>query len=110
VTPAAEPKFDPRAILAALERNYVDYVVIGGFARVIRGADEITLGVDITPSFAKDNLARLAQALDELDAGRIDRRELEADRARTFGPPPEPVRSARNMRLEREAQERGIER
>jgi hypothetical protein len=36
--------------------------------------------------------------------------ELEADRARTFGPPPEPVRSARNMRLEREAQERGIER
>jgi hypothetical protein len=65
VTPAAQPEFDPRAILAALERNYVDYVVL---ARVIRGADEITHGVDITPSFARDNLGRLAQALDELDA------------------------------------------
>jgi hypothetical protein len=68
VTPAAQPEFDPRAILAALERNYVDYVVLGGLARVIRGADEITDGVDITPSFAKDNLGRLAQALDELNA------------------------------------------
>jgi hypothetical protein len=51
-------------------------VVIGGLARVIRGADEITREVDITPSFAKDNLARLAPALQELDARRTDRRKL----------------------------------
>lgn len=77
MTPAAKPAFDPRAILAALERNYVDYVVVGGLARVIRGADEITHGVDITPSFGKDNLARLTKALEELDARRTDRRRLE---------------------------------
>jgi hypothetical protein len=77
VTPTSQAEFDPRAILAALERNYVDYVVIGGLARVIRGADEITRGVDITPSFATDNLARLAQALEELDGRRTDRGKLE---------------------------------
>ena len=76
MTAVAQPVFDPRAILAALERKYVDYVVIGGLARVIRGADEVTFGVDVTPSFAKDNLTRLAQALDELDARRTDRRKL----------------------------------
>jgi hypothetical protein len=79
VTPAEQPEFDPRAILAALERNYVDYVVLGGLGRVIRGADEITYGVDIAPSFARDNLARLAQALDQLDARRTDRRKLEVN-------------------------------
>lgn len=60
--------FDPRAILGALERSYVDYVVIGGLARVLRGACEITHGVDICPSFAANNLERLAQAARELEA------------------------------------------
>ncbi|MGI8863806.1 MAG: hypothetical protein ACR2JH_05310 [Solirubrobacteraceae bacterium] len=72
----AEQQFDPRAILAALERNHANYVLIGGFARVIRGADEITHGVDITPSFAPDNLARLAAALTELDSRRHDGQPL----------------------------------
>ena len=79
MTTAPQPEFDPRGILAALERNYVDYVLIGGLARVIRGADEITHDVDITPSFARDNLARLAQALEELDARRTDRGKLVID-------------------------------
>ncbi len=38
-------QFDPYAILAALDRRHVRYVVIGAFARVIRGADEVTEGV-----------------------------------------------------------------
>ncbi|HTX45655.1 MAG TPA: hypothetical protein VMD48_05225, partial [Solirubrobacteraceae bacterium] len=62
------PPFEPRTILGALERNYVDYVVIGGLARVIRGTPETTTGVDICPSFAAANLQRLAQAADELGA------------------------------------------
>jgi hypothetical protein len=66
--PRGRPAFDPRAILAALERNYLDYVVIGGLARVIRGTDETTAGVDICPSFAAANLQRLAQAAAELGA------------------------------------------
>jgi hypothetical protein len=46
----AEPEFDPRGILATLDRHHVLYIVVGGFARVIQGADEVTLGVDIVPS------------------------------------------------------------
>ena len=58
--------FDPYTILGALERNYVDYVVIGGVARVLRGTDEITTGLDVCPSFSPDNLVRLGQAVAEL--------------------------------------------
>jgi hypothetical protein len=64
----SKASFDPRAILVALERNYVDYVVIGALARVIRGSTEATRGVDICPSFAAGNLGRLARAAAELDA------------------------------------------
>jgi len=70
------PEFDPRAILVALERNYVDYVLIGGLAQVLRGADQVTAGVDICPSFASGNLDRLARAADELDAKRVEGRPL----------------------------------
>ena len=38
------PRFDPYAILAALEQERTFYVLIGAFARVIEGSDEITLG------------------------------------------------------------------
>jgi hypothetical protein len=61
-----KPVFDPYTILGALERNYVDYVLIGGLARVLRGTDETTTGLDICPSFNADNLARLEQAVADL--------------------------------------------
>jgi hypothetical protein len=66
------PPFDPYAILAALERQRVIYVVIGAFARVVQGAEEITDGVDIVPSLRGDNLRRLGLALDDLRAERVD--------------------------------------
>jgi hypothetical protein len=69
--------FDPYTVLGALERNYVDYVLIGGLARVIRGADQVTEGVDICPSFAANNLDRLQGAAEALGAKRVDRRPLE---------------------------------
>ncbi len=72
----AREQFDPRAVLVALERNYVDYVVIGGLAQVLRGADLVTTGVDICPSFGSGNLVRLARAVAELDAKRADGRPL----------------------------------
>jgi hypothetical protein len=68
--------FDPRGILAALERNYVAYVLIGGLARVIRGADELTDGTDICPSVRPENLERLGRALGELEARRPGRKTL----------------------------------
>lgn len=75
---ASDP-FDPRALLAALDRNYVSYVLIGGFARVIRGTDEITDGVDICPQMKPNNLERLERALGALAANRADRKRLVVD-------------------------------
>jgi hypothetical protein len=60
--------FDARAILAALERNGVDYVVIGGLAQVLRGVDDVTDGLDICSAFGPENLQRLDRAGAELDA------------------------------------------
>lgn len=59
--------FDPLATLAALERGYVEYVLIGRLAQVLRGADVVTAGVDICPSFSRGNLNRLDRAVRELD-------------------------------------------
>ena len=74
-----EEVFDPRGLLAALDRNYVSYVLIGGLARVIRGTDELTGGVDVCPSLRPENLERLAAALEDLEARRADRRRLSVD-------------------------------
>ena len=76
---ALRPSFDPYALLAALERRRIAYVLIGGFARVIQGTDELTHGLDLTPSLRAENLRRLAIALAELDAERVDRRALALD-------------------------------
>jgi transcriptional regulator with XRE-family HTH domain len=63
---AARPPFDPYAILAALEGQHVSYVVIGAFARIIQGADEVTHSVDVAPSVRGGNLRRLERALEVL--------------------------------------------
>jgi hypothetical protein len=68
---SSEP-FDPRALLGVLDRHRVAFIVIGGLARVIEGADEVTRGVDVTPSTKPENLRRLAAALDELGAAETD--------------------------------------
>jgi hypothetical protein len=57
------------ALLGVLDRRRVAFIVIGGLARVIEGADEVTRGVDITPSLKSENLDRLVEALGELGAG-----------------------------------------
>jgi hypothetical protein len=62
------PPFDPYAILAAFERRRVAYVVIGSFARVIRGAEELPDGLDIVPSLRPQNVQRLEEALADLEA------------------------------------------
>lgn len=72
MSPRSAPPFDPRALLGVLDRHRVAFVVIGGLARVIEGADELTRGVDITPSTKPDNLKRLTEALSELGVGETD--------------------------------------
>ncbi len=76
---AEDDPFDPRGLLAALDRNYVAYILIGGLARVIRGTDELTAGVDICPAAKPENLGRLGRALEELEAKRTDRKRLVLD-------------------------------
>lgn len=70
--PRAQPRFDPYAILTALEQERVAYILIGAFARVIEASDEITLGVDLTPSTRPANLHRLELALAAINARKAD--------------------------------------
>jgi hypothetical protein len=58
--------FDPYELLAALDRERVSYVIIGGFARVVHGSGEVTDGLDVAPSLRDENLRRLQRALGEL--------------------------------------------
>jgi len=74
---AEKPRFDPYELLGALESRRVAYILIGAFARVIQGADEVTEGIDIVPSMRDENINRLAHALDDLGAERIDGKELD---------------------------------
>ena len=70
--PEPAPSFDPRGLLAALDRHRVAYIIVGAFARVVQGADEITRSIDIVPSTREENLRRLDAALAELGARRPD--------------------------------------
>jgi hypothetical protein len=74
-------RFDPYATLEALESRGVSYVLIGGFARVIQGTEELTRGLDLAPSLRGDNLTRLALALGDLDAARADGAPMALDGA-----------------------------
>jgi hypothetical protein len=71
-----EDVFDPIAVLQALDRHRVTYIVIGGLGRVIHGSDELTDGIDIVPSTREENLRRLGLALEDLDARRADGKRL----------------------------------
>jgi hypothetical protein len=61
-------RFDPVAILDTLDRHRVSFVVVGSFARVIHGADEVPDSIDIVPSLRPDAAARLVDAMQSLGA------------------------------------------
>ena len=76
-----QQSFDPKSILTALQAGAVSCVVIGGLARVARGSDEVTTGVDICPALQSANVARLETALAEMRAVRHDGAEFIVDQA-----------------------------
>jgi hypothetical protein len=76
------PAFDPLATLRALDAERSSYILIGALARVIHGADERTIGVDITPSMKAANVQRLTRALENLDARTTDGAPIELDTAK----------------------------
>ena len=66
---AAEPQLRLTELVAALTRNAVDFVVIGGVAAQLhRLPMPATIDLDITPSRSPENLVRLAKVFDEIDA------------------------------------------
>ena len=62
------PAFDPVGALRALVDHDVRFVVIGGFAGVLRGSPMITGDLDICYARDEENLRRLAGSLRTLDA------------------------------------------
>ena len=64
-----EPRLNPAAIVAALNRNQVRYVIIGAFAAIAQQAPiPATRDIDFTPEASRENLARLSLALTDLGA------------------------------------------
>ncbi len=79
------PDVDVNTMLDVLNRNEVEYLIIGGFAVELHDvAVPPTRDVDVTPSVDVKNLERLATALAELDA-----------RFRVLDGPPEGARRPR---------------
>jgi predicted nucleotidyltransferase len=70
------PELDLTAILGALQRHGVRFILIGGMAGVVHGSPFPTEDVDITPEASRENLVRLSAALRELDA-RVRAAELD---------------------------------
>lgn len=65
---ASNCEFDPDRILRALDRHGVDYVLVGGAAARVHGAQRATADIDCVPATTRENLKRLATALAELGA------------------------------------------
>ena len=63
-----QPPLDRRSLLAALERNEVRFVLVGGLAAQAHGALRATRDADICPQWGSENLTRVAAALTELGA------------------------------------------
>lgn len=61
-------KTDFLALLRTLNEREVEFIVVGGVAAVLHGAPVSTFDLDVVHSRDKDNIARLLEALKELDA------------------------------------------
>lgn len=79
-----EPTLNPAAIVGALNRHKVRYIVIGAFAAIAQRAPiPATRDIDITPDPSPLNLDRLSQALTDLGARIRTRPFLRACRSAT---------------------------
>lgn len=64
----ADVPFEPTRLLEVLDRHGVRFIVIGAVAAIAQGYPLPTEDLDITPERERENLARLAAALRELNA------------------------------------------
>jgi hypothetical protein len=61
-----DDRLDPGPLLTALDRNGVDFVVIGGLAGLAQGSSYPTFDLDVAYSRDEGNLRRMAAALGEI--------------------------------------------
>jgi hypothetical protein len=64
----AQAEFDPSPLFELLIRHGVDFVVVGGIAAASLGSARATFDIDIAYARDRENLERLAQALQEAEA------------------------------------------
>jgi predicted nucleotidyltransferase len=57
---------DFESLLAALDRNRVEYIVVGGAAALARGSARFTQDLDVVYSRSPENLDRIVSALADL--------------------------------------------
>jgi hypothetical protein len=60
--------FNPVRICEILNEEHVDFVVLGGFAAIVRGSSLPTQDIDFIPSREQSNLDRLGRALTRMNA------------------------------------------
>jgi hypothetical protein len=70
---------DPEPLLKYLHEREVEHIVVGGFAVNAHGVIRVTKDLDIVPNPAEKNLARLAEALRDLDATILDAGDFESE-------------------------------
>src|SRR6266508_4477779 len=66
--PKPRPTFDAQRIVEAFARHHLDYLIVGGIGAQAHGATRPTSDFDCLVRFDRDNLARLCDAMRELNA------------------------------------------
>lgn len=70
------PELDIAGVVRVLNAHGVRYVVIGGVAALVHDLPvPATIDIDVTPARDQDNLERLADAFDDLEAGLLTAEE-----------------------------------
>ena len=75
----SEARFEPEAVIAALNRAGVRYVLVGGLASGAHGVVRATRDVDLVPAPEAENLGALAVVLTALGARHPIQDRLSAD-------------------------------
>jgi hypothetical protein len=79
-SPRRPARFEPDRILSALIDDHgVRFIIVGGFAVAAHGRVRGTKDIDICPDPDPENLQRLADALEDLNAEPLEIEELEGE-------------------------------
>lgn len=92
--------FEPDDLLLALTNAQVEFVVIGGVAVGVHGFTRATKDLDIVPGPSRENLARLARVLADLDAAHVGLDDLSREEFPHDPTDPAQLAQGANFRLD----------